>query len=182
MNTEASRRSAPLLSTRVRGALPRRLVCASLIMCMSLIASLGWAQVSEESIHAQAELGGGYISEGAGGYGALVLGAEVHPAYQIAARYQLEFDRVRKTINHRPLLELRYQLNVLEVIPWMSATTGVSYGAHDLAWTAGGALGADLRLNTTQFLSFATRFTHPHVWTFGVAFGGRFIVNDPFER
>ena len=153
-----------------------------MIVCMSAIAPLAWAQVSEESIHAHAELGGGYMSAGVGGYGALVLGAEVHPAYQIAARYQLEFDRLSKTINHRPLLELRYQLNILEVIPWLSVTTGVSYGVHDLAWTAGGALGADLRLNTTQFLSFAARFAHPHVWTLGIAFGGRFIVNDPFAR
>ena len=153
-----------------------------MIVWMSSISTFGWAQVSEEALHMQAELGGGYLSEGSGGYGALVLGAEFHPAYQLAARYQLEYDRARKTLNHRPLLEVRFQLNVLEVIPWLGATTGVSYGVRDLEWTAGGAVGADLRLSTTQFLSFAARFTHPHVWTLGIAFGGRLIVNDPFDR
>jgi len=138
--------------------------------------------VSEEAVHAQIEVGGGSMNGEAGGYSALVLGAEFHPVYQIAARYQLELDETQRALTHRPLIELRFQLNVLEVIPWVSATAGASYGIDELAFTAGGALGVDLRLNPTQFLSFATRFAHPGVWTLGLAFGGRLVLNDPFDE
>ena len=152
------------------------------IALSSAVITLGWAQVSEETIHAQIELGGGAMNGETGGYSALVLGAELHPVYQIAARYQLELDETQRTLNHRPLIELRFQLNVLEVIPWVSATAGASYGIDELAFTAGGALGVDLRLNPIHFLSFATRFAHPGVWTLGLAFGGRFVLNDPFAE
>ena len=161
----------------------RLLALSSFLLVHSLGSSLrARAQVSEDALHTQAELGGGWIDDGWGGYGALALGLEFHPAYQLAARYQLELDQVHQTLNHRPLVEVRFQLNVLELIPWVSVAAGMSYGDEDLGWTGGGALGADLRLSPTQFLSCATRFSHPGVWTLGLAFGGRIVFNDPFAQ
>lgn len=173
-----------------RGAKTRARFCVQVLLISTIVTfalyghipSKGWTQVNEKSLHAQVEVGSGYVSEGAGGYGALAFGAEFNPAYQCAGRYQLEWDHTRQAINHRPLIELRFQLNVFEVIPWVSATAGASYGVDQLAFTAGGALGADLRLSPTQFLSFSARFAHADVWTLGVAYGNRWVLNDPFDQ
>jgi hypothetical protein len=158
------------------------ILIALMIALFSGMISIGWTQVSEEAIDIQAEVGGGYMHGGGGGYGAFAVGAELHPAYQLSARYQLEIDSVYQTLAHRPLVELRVQLNVFEVIPWVSVTAGASYGIDEIAFTAGGALGADLRLDAVQFLSFSARFAHPAVWTLGVAFGRRWVLNDPFDQ
>jgi hypothetical protein len=142
------------------------------------------AQVGEQALQAQLELGGAALETGLGGYGATSLTLELHPAYLVTARYQLEVDQDQQ-IQHRPLLEVRYQLNVLKVIPWVSFAAGAVVSSEpavaSLRPSLGGALGADWRLDPQRYLSFSGRYAYPSVWTLGVAFGWRFILNDPFD-
>lgn len=154
---------------------------------LQLCTSVASAQVGEEALQAQAELGGGWLRDAPGGYGGVALTLELDPRYLFTARYHAELNQAphRESqdlhLAHRALLEARYQLNVLAVIPWVSVAIGGAVDSEETALSLGGAFGVDWRLNPKQYLSLSGRYSFPHIWTLGVAFGWRFVLNDPFD-
>ena len=149
------------------------------------------AQVSDRPLSMSGELGGGWIgsAEGgsAGGYGALAASYELTPSLVMGARYQLDLSDSSDNLQiaQRALGEARIQLNIIDLIPWLSLLAGAHLS--DLEWRAswGVGIGVESLRSPGDAFEVAVRYFNDggeSVWLIGLGWRWHPLLDDPFDE
>ena len=157
--------------------------CAfSLILC-----SGARAQVLDSHVIPSLEVGGGWNRDpslqATRSRGSLWLGAEHEwtPSVVVGAAYLLTAGEAFP-LEQAGMVTVRYQFNVLAIVPWVGMAGGGLWSRNQYDWVLGPEMGLDWRREGGGVWGIRGRYLYPDLWIFGVSFGYRIILGDPFDQ